>query len=246
MEPNLERLIRLQEICQAIDGLSRQLSAMPSRMQDLDQALARHRADVARTKDDLAGLQKDRRKLEGDLQAAEAKISKYQGQLMEVKTNKEYTAMLHEIDRAKSDLGEIETKILQGMEAADALQAGVREKDAALAEEQTRVTAGLATLQAEQADLQSRKGDLEGRRQALEAELPGDLVSEFSKIIRARGGEAVVRVIAGLCQGCHVRIQPRIIQQVRRNEEIFRCDYCRRFLYYIEEKRAEPDSPPGA
>jgi predicted nucleic acid-binding Zn-ribbon protein len=65
-------------------------------------------------------------------------------------------------------------------------------------------------------------------------------VAEFNRISRSREGLAVVRVANGLCQGCSVRIQPRVIQQIRRNEGILRCESCKRFLYYLEEERAEP------
>jgi len=244
LEPNLERLMRLQELYLAIDEVAKKLTAMPERMQELEQALARHRADVAKAKDELAGLQKDRRKLEGDLGAVEIKIAKYQGQLMEVKTNKEYTAMLHEIETVKGERGGIETRILQSMEAADALEKAIRQKEAALAEEQGRVTAALTALKEEQGALAAQKSGLEENREKVEAELPPDLVSEFIRVSKGRRGLAVARVIDGLCQGCSVRIQPRIFQMVRRNDILLRCDSCKRFLYYIEEKRAEP--PPGA
>ena len=243
MDPNLERLIRLQDLCLAIEEQAKILSAVPGRMQDLEQSLARHRADVAKSRDQLAELQKQRRKLEGDLQAVEARVAKYQGQLMEVKTNKEYTAMLHEIDRVKEERGSIETSILQSMDVAEGVEAGIRLKEAGLAEEQRRVADAMARLKQEEQAALERKASLEGDRSRVEAELPPDLVAEFSRIARARGSVAVARIIDGLCQGCSVRIQPRIVQQIRRNEGIFRCDSCKRFLYFIEDKRAEP--PPA-
>jgi len=243
LEPNLERLMRLQDLCLAIEEQARILSGVPGRIQDLEQSLARHRADVAKTRDALAELQKQRRKQEGDLQAVEARIAKYQGQLMEVKTNKEYTAMLHEIEAVKDERGAVETRILQAMDAADTLEGAIKQKEAALSEEQQRVSAGLAKLKQEEQEASERKASLEIDRTRLEGGLPPDLVSEFARVSRARGGLAVSRVVAGLCQGCSVRIQPRVIQQVRRNEGMLRCDSCRRFLYYIEEKVDEP--PPG-
>ena len=243
MEPNLERLIRLQELCLAIEEQARKLSAMPGRMQDLEQSLARHRADVAKTRDELAELQKQRRKMEGDLQAVETKISKYQGQLMEVKTNKEYTAMLHEIETVKEERSGIETRILQAMDSAEGVEKEIRRKEAALAEDQQRVSAGLEKLKQEEQEASDRKGSLEGERSRNEGELQADLVSEFTRVSRMRGGVAVARVVDGMCQGCSVRIQPRVFQLIRRNEGLLRCDSCKRFLYYIEEKRAEP--PPG-
>jgi uncharacterized protein len=244
LEPNLERLIRLQELSLAIEEVGRNLGAMPQRSQDLEQAVARHRADVAKAKDELAGLLKDRRKLEGDLAMVESRIAKYQGQLMEVKTNKEYTAMLSEIETVKGERGGIETRILQEMEAADALERSIREKEVDLAAEQKKVSAALEALAKERQGYEAENARLDAARKEVEAGLPRELVTEFVRISRGRGGLAVARVVAGLCQGCSVRIQPRIFQQVRRNEALIHCDSCKRYLYYVEEKRAE--SPTGA
>jgi uncharacterized protein len=243
LEPNLERLMRLQEVCLAIEEQAKKLAAMPGRTQDLEQSLARHRADVAKTRDELAESQKQRRKLEGDLQAVETRISKYQGQLMDVKTNKEYTAMLHEIETVKEERGGIETRILQAMDASEALEGSIRQKEAALSEEQQRVSGLLTALKQEERAAADLKGSLEAQRSGVEKELPADLVAEFGRVSRGRGGLAVVGVRAGLCQGCSVRIQPRVFQLIRRNEGLLRCESCKRFLYYVEEKRAEP---PGA
>ncbi len=240
MEPHLEKLLRLQEVALAIEKLNRELASIPVRIQDLDQSLARHRAEAAKAKDDLAGHQKERRKLEGDLQTVEAKISKYQAQLMEVKTNKEYTAMLHEIDRAKSDRDAVDTSVLQAMEAADILESAIKQKEAALAEEMKQVATAEAVLQAEQKELESKRAGFDAERRGIEAQIAPEMVAEFNRISRSRGGLAVARVAKGLCQGCSVRIQPRVIQQIRRNEGILRCESCKRFLYYLEEERAEP------
>jgi len=240
LEPHLERLLHLQELVSEIEDLNRKLSTIPSRSQDLEQSLARHRADVAKAKDELANQQKERRNREGDLQSIEAKIVKYQAQLMEVKTNKEYTAMLHEIEAVKSEQDAVDTKILQAMEAVDILETEIKRKESSLAEEAKRVVGAQAALQSEREVLESRRGTLEVERRETEAQIPSELVAEFIRVSRSRGGLAVARVVDGLCQGCSVRIQPRIVQQVRRNEEIFRCDSCKRFLYYLEEKRAEP------
>ena len=240
MESHLEKLLELQEVTLAIDDLSRRLAAMPGKIQDLEQTLARHRADVAKSKDDLAGHQKDRRKLEGDLQSIEAKIGKYQTQLMEVKTNKEYTAMLHEIDAAKGERDGIDTRILQAMEAADELETGIKKKEAALAEEMKRVQADQSLIAGEQKEMEAKRQELETRRRGIEAQITPELVAEFVRIARSRGGLAVARVVNGLCQGCSVRLQPSVIQQIRREDGIFHCYSCKRFLYYLEEKRAEP------
>ena len=243
MNPDLRNLVALQDTELKIAGLQKELADIPNKIQafenELRRAQSEHQNRIALMKE----LSNKRRTLEGQVDLSRAKLSKLKDQLMSVKTNKEYTAMLHEIEAVKEERGSIETRILQAMDAADTLEGAIRQKEAALSGEQQRVSDGLAVLKREEQEASERKASLESDRARLEAEIPPDLVSEFVRISRARDGLAVSRVVDGLCQGCSVRIQPRVIQQVRRNEGMLRCDSCRRFLYYIEEKVDEP--PPG-
>ncbi|MCI0567630.1 MAG: C4-type zinc ribbon domain-containing protein [Acidobacteria bacterium] len=103
-----------------------------------------------------------------------------------------------------------------------------------------QVATAEAVLQAEQKELESKRAGFDAERRGIEAQIAPEMVAEFNRISRSRGGLAVARVAKGLCQGCSVRIQPRVIQQIRRNEGILRCESCKRFLYYLEEERAEP------
>jgi len=243
MNPDLEKLVRLHQVDSDLRRVESELAVIPRHRQEIDDRLARDRSHLEAAKAALEGSQKARKQNEASVQDLETKRSKYKGQLMEVKTNKEYTAMLHEIETVKEERGGIETRILQAMDMADTLEGSIKRMESALSEEQLRVSAGLAQLKQEEQEALDRKASLEGDRSRAEGELPPELVSEFARVSRARGGVAVARVVVGLCQGCSVRIQPRIFQQVRRNEGILRCDSCRRFLYYIEEKVDEP--PPG-
>ena len=243
MNPDLERLIQLQRAESELRRVETELAEVPRQRAAMEAALEAERARLETARQDLGGGQKARRQHEGELQDLEAKRSRLKGQLMDVKTNKEYTAMLHEIETVKAERGTLETRILQSMESADGLEHSIRAKETALAEEQKRVEAGLAALREEEKAVSTEKARLEEDRRRLEGEIPPDLVAEFFRILKGRGGLAVVRVVAGLCRGCSVRIQPRVFQLVRRNEVLLRCDSCKRFLYYLEEKSADP--PPG-
>src|SRR3990172_9084700 len=122
MNPVLEKLIRLQR---AESDWRRAETA---------------RAEIPRRQAALEASGKSRRKLEGELQDLEGKRSRYKGQLMEVKTNKEYTAMLHEIESVEREIRTREDQILEEMEKSEALTAEVKREEGALkiAEERTR------------------------------------------------------------------------------------------------------------
>jgi hypothetical protein len=98
MNPQLEQLIRLQKAETELRRAQAELADIPKRRGELEAELAGERARLDAARAALEESLKARRRLEGELADLETKRSKYKGQLMEVKTNKEYTAMLHEIE----------------------------------------------------------------------------------------------------------------------------------------------------
>src|SRR5262249_55728909 len=121
MNPDLEKLIHLQRAESELRRVEAERAEAPKRKAALEARLAEERATLDAAKEALTHSQKARRQHEGELQDLESKKSKYAGQLMDVKTNKEYTAMLHEIESVKQEIRSREDQILTEMEKAEAL-----------------------------------------------------------------------------------------------------------------------------
>jgi predicted nucleic acid-binding Zn-ribbon protein len=129
MNPDLERLIRLQRAESDLRRVEADLQEVPRQKGELQEALARERGRLDAMREALGQSQKARRQHEGDLQDMETKRSRYKGQLMEVKTNKEYTAMLHEIEGVERDIRTREDQILAEMERSEDLTAEVKAEE---------------------------------------------------------------------------------------------------------------------
>src|SRR6266540_3112103 len=103
MNPDLERLVQLQHAESELKRVEADREAVPRVRGELVGKLAEERGRLDAARSGLDACQKARRQHEQGLQDLEAKRSKYKGQLMDVKTNKEYTAMLHEIEAVERD-----------------------------------------------------------------------------------------------------------------------------------------------
>src|SRR5688500_10313386 len=121
MIPDLEGLIRLQAVESELKRTDGELARLPARQAEMEARLAAERGKLDGLKGSLDASQKSRKREEGALQDLEAKRSKYKGQLMDVKTNKEYTAMLHEIEGVEREIRAREDVILGEMESAESL-----------------------------------------------------------------------------------------------------------------------------
>jgi len=239
MSPELERLIRLQQVDTTIEEARRRVAAHPQRLAEADARLSEATERVESARQRLKESHEARRALEKEAAVFQARVTKFKDQLLEVKTNREYQALQHEIATAHTELGVVEEKELERMLEADALAAEVAQADAALVAQKKAVEGEKAALAAELAAVETTLAGAESQRTRLLAETEPRLVALFEQVAKARKGVALSAATRdGSCSVCHVRMRPVMFQQVRQNDSIIQCEYCQRILYY------EP--PPAA
>jgi predicted nucleic acid-binding Zn-ribbon protein len=243
MHQDLEHLIRLQQADDELRRLRAELAELPRQQAELEAALGQDRSRLAGARDELDGCGKNRKRLEGELQDLEAKRSKYKGQLMEVKTNKEYTAMLHEIEAVEREIRSREDQILEEMERAETLQATVKREEGVFREAEQRHQAERGRLAGRQVELERRAATREGEREAVAAELPEDVLHIYQRVVKLRGS-GVAEARDEMCQACRVKLQPQVYVDVKRNDGLQRCPSCNRILYY--EPPPPVVEPPSA
>jgi uncharacterized protein len=238
MNADLTRLIRLQQLETAADEARRKVADHPARTQALDARLQTARDIVAGMKTRLAAAAEKRRGEEKDVASVQARLAKYKDQLLEVKTNREYTAMLHEIEAAQNDIRAREDRILEIMMEADELNAGIKKSEAELKVAEKEIASERAVLDTEMGGLQAEIDKTTAEREKLVAEIDRRVLSIFEVTAKGRKGVAVAEAKDGLCTICHVRLRPQVFNEVRKNESIIQCDSCRRILYFAGNSEA--------
>jgi len=246
MSPDLERLIRLQQLSSTIKEVQQRIDEHPKRLADADARLAEASQHVDATKERLKASQEVRRELEKEAAVFQGRVNKFKDQLSAVKTNREYQAMQHETATAEQDLGAVEEKVLERMMDADVIADDIAKAETALVARKREVTAEKATLEQELATVQAARVEASQSRESLLAEMEPSLVALFKQVANVRKGIAICATHDGLCSVCHVRLRPQVFQQVRANNGIVQCDHCNRILYYIPPPpKAEPTATPA-
>jgi uncharacterized protein len=233
MHPDLEHLIQLQDLDLAVDRARRRIAELPAAQETLEARLAARSGSVADVKVRIAAAQASRRDIEKELAAVQGRLSKYKGQLLELKTNKEYQAMQKEMTVAERDVRSHEDKLLEHMEHAEAFAAELKAAEAALKTEQGEVSRAQQALDAERAELERELQRVIAARAELVARLPREALMLFERVAHGRKGIAVAEARDGLCTLCHVRLRPQKFNEVRRNDGLHQCDSCTRILYYV-------------
>ena len=231
MNSDLKILIRLQAVDLDIQKLRQKTEAFPAKSQALDDLLSSVKAVVSKTKDDIQGNQAKRKQLEVQVGHAESKISKYKEQLMSVKTNEEYKAMVKEIEYSQTSLGGTEDEILALMVEVETLEDALKAAEARLAEDEKTVRVDRSRLEElNSADTTALEAYL-AERKVLAQGISEDVFSRYERIGKARGGVALSKATDEACELCNVRMRPQKFQEVRKNDQIIACDSCARILY---------------
>jgi predicted nucleic acid-binding Zn-ribbon protein len=80
------------------------------------------------------------------------------------------------------------------------------------------------------------------QRSKIESRVPREPLALYDRI-RRRKPQAMVEVIDGTCQGCHLQIPPQIYNEAQRGERVLQCPNCTRIIYW---RKPDRDRPPAA
>jgi hypothetical protein len=233
MNADLERVIALQRLDSTVHSAERRLAEEPTREQAFEARLEGARQHVTTAKDRLTENQNARRAIEKEVAVQQGRLSKFRDQLMEVKTNREYQAMQHEIEIAQNEVKALEERILERMLEADDLAAIVKRVEGELSAEQQKITAERRDMAAEHAELTGLLDKNAADRKTLVAAIDKQVLAIFDLVSQRRHGVAVAEARDGICTICHVRLRPQVFNTIRRNDEIIQCDSCQRILYFV-------------
>ncbi len=230
----LQILITLQQTDSRIGRLQEEIARLPVRLEELEENRQACTQQVERALLSLEDHRKLRRHLEGEVATSHEKLSRFKTQLMEVKTNREYQALLQEITTVEEEIAGSEDRILESMLAVDEqaaqlekVQQEVRQTEAELAERRKELE--LRTAQAKQ-----EIDQLTQRRHSLEEQIPEELRERYDRLVSARG-VALAEARDQSCQVCHVRLRPQLYNEVKTGSQILTCENCNRILFFAQD-----------
>ena len=232
MNPDLRNLIALQDLELNIARLQKQSSEIPGKTQILENERARIREEYDREVSQSKDLVNKRRHFEGEVEVLQTKLSRLKDQLMTVKTNKEYTAMLHEIQAAEDRIRSEEDKILDIMEKTEDMDQVLKKaeqemlkRSAEIREEIRKITESAPQMESELARLQEEKN-------MVEKTIGEELLARYRRIAKSCKGVALAEAKEELCSACHVRIRPQMYAELLQTDNIYACDSCSRILFH--------------
>jgi predicted nucleic acid-binding Zn-ribbon protein len=237
-------LIALQNTDSRIRKLQAELDSIPQRRAEIEKEFDQRAFEFKALEAQRDDARAKRAQLEKEIAETRAKSEKAERDLMSSTDKKSYEAAIREVDSARKHISELETKVLEQMEAAEAAEKSVSEHDPEVerlrAERDEKLKAFEEQTRAQGEELEASRVE----RERLLAELPNQMNALYKRIsTRIRDGVAVAEARKNSCSACFMSLRPEVMTKIRRGEEIIICDNCNRILYYV---RAEQDAPNTA
>jgi predicted nucleic acid-binding Zn-ribbon protein len=228
MEAAKPSLHLLAETEAAILVLERERARIPQAIAEAE-ARAAAAAEAAKgAREQLETAEKQRRTQEAAAQDLTVKRDKLHGQSAVVKTNKEYTTLLAEIEAHSKKIGECEDAVLVAMEAIEEASAALKQSEASARAVQQEVKKATDELRAQLAGVESQLAERIGERKTTLAALGPHVENLYAHVIKTKKN-GIARIEHGSCSGCHRALPPEVMNRVRAGE-VHACGSCHRIL----------------
>jgi len=238
LEKNLLLLIKLQECDSQLVTLSSKKTKLPEKIAKLDEEYMLFKEEIEQNKRKYDELKSRHIENESKIKKINEGMVKTKERMLEVKNNKEYQAMLKEIEVAESLRGDIETEIIAILEGLDSLSILVKKDEEILAQRRKEYEAERESIEA---DLNAIGADVlswEQQRDDLRKDVSADILSRYEKVKNRNNGVGVISVWKQVCNGCHMNIPPQLYNELQKTTDLLSCPNCKRIMYYKDMEKS--------
>ena len=232
MREQFRLLSDLQELDTCLQRLVHEQNQLPQKLQPYEQAFSDAREWLTQGQTAIEQAERERRGLERELETDQERLVRIQGRLHGIKTNKEYSAVLAEIEGGKHRIMALEDRVLELMESIERQRQDYWTREQLVQTAQDDLEREGQKMTTAKQELTQQIAAFDSERQALVDQLDADVYNVYQRIANQCGGLAAVYVVEGSCKGCYLRVRPQLISEIRRQERIVTCPHCQRVLLW--------------
>jgi uncharacterized protein len=235
IKDTIKKLQVLQEILSQKFTIQREIEELPKTLATKRELVSRMKKSFVEKNEKFEETRRRVSDLRVRLQEAEFDREKYESQMDQITTAREYDALEKEI----RDASEREQQYRRELQREEK---DLEEQRQRLEREEEMISAQEAELEEERAKIDTETSNRQQRLEELTTEekttVPGlddDLLFKFERIIRSKAGEGIVAIRNGVCTGCQMILPNQFVNDVRAAEEILFCPYCSKVVFYSDD-----------
>lgn len=239
MGATIEALHRLQEIELQIAEIRRGIERKARQCRRQEKLITDIDAEIRAQRDQLHTAQKDADALDLQAKSGEEEINKYRSALNTSKTNKEYSAVLTQLNTLKADNSKVEERVLTLLSAIDEKKKKIQEIEADREKEEEKLTSFRDAARQVEEKSRDRLTRLQAERDRASEAVPAKVLEMFERVAGKNDGEAMAMVVRThpkrqeyACDGCNMSITIEQVNTILSRDEAVLCNVCGRILYH--------------
>lgn len=227
----LAALEKLQNIDLQIEALNKEASAGPARIAELEAQVAKARSVADAERGRLADNERARRHLDNQIAEEKDKVKKWEARLPQLKHQREFAALEREINSLKKSTAAAEEELNRLKGEMDPLKRSLQEKEAALAEIQSKLTDEKSGVDAAAAGFQQQVETLKGERDRERGHVDAALANIYENVRKRRPGKVLIPMVNSACSACNRRLPPQLAAKLHVAGTVEPCPACLRLLF---------------
>jgi len=227
-------MVRLQKVYSEIAGLFVERRTEPPEVEKLHALSLQRKNELSELESQITEIREEILGVRRKEEESALELDHFQKQKTMVRNEREFTAVISEIDFATRALGEAEARRKELETNIQTLEEDISSRKQALPEDEEAHRKTTDAWEKRKSEIKERIQDLALQARAMEEELSPKNRAHFLRLLKSKKGVAISPVHEGACAMCHFKLRPHLQQRVRRLEETITCEHCLRILY-IEE-----------
>jgi len=236
LKEDLQLLIELQKSDSDVMRIRMKKKEVPERIARLDESYQTLQQKMDDFRAHLENLKKQHREKEDRLKKGQDGLKKAKERLESVKNNKEYQAILKEIENLDRKNGDIESEIIVLFDEIDKENGELKHHEQEFAEQTNLYETERHVLEEEMKSLDESIAACQEKNGQIRSSVKGDLLRKYEAIRNLHKGVAVVSVWKEVCNGCHMNIPPQMYNELQTATMLMSCPHCNRIIYWENQE----------
>ena len=235
-------MVRLQRIYDRISELLVEQRTPPAEIRELHEENVRRKQELEAMEEQIEKLRAEEEEVRAKEAESQGELDHFQKQKATVTNEREFTAVINEIDFAAKSVEEAVARRKEIEESIGALEKDIEQRRQTRPEEEASHQQVVKQWEDRKHELTESIHALAHEARAIEDSLQPANRSRFLRLLKSRHGKAISVVIDGSCSLCHFELRPHVQQRVHRAEEIITCEHCHRILVLPNIEELFPDA----
>ena len=243
MGPVIQSLLALQEVETQLWALRDGLAAKNHLINAQQKKLLQLQQQTEQKRDQRKHTQANAANQELDIKTQEAGIGKLRNALNTAKTNKEYDAIISQINSDRTEIARQEEKVLALLTQIDQMDAECSQIEQQIAQTQESLDSLRRSHQEAQAQNEQELARLEQDKSHLAESIPASALNQFKRVGQNYNGQSMAAVTQTdprnsvyCCSGCYMSITIDTVDFLMSRDEIKQCPNCQKLLYLHPEQ----------